>query len=568
MLSRCLVTVLSPLLLAILFTALAFLTLRPAQAAPSFRPNQADVLVTTTIQAAINAATPGDTVIVPAGTYTESLTLSKAVSLTGVNSATTIIHALPNQRVLTITGATINNKVVVSDLTLTGGKATDGFGYGGGIWVTDNAQPLLQKLIVCDNQASNGGGILVDFDIPLTLTNVAVISNSATTHGGGLLGGGPITASYSRFERNTAINGGGGGLVAAALTLTHPEFISNTASGFGGGLGAIGPAILIGGTFEGNTSSSGGGGLFADSALELINTQFLRNRAKMGGGVYYAGTSNGQFINALFAGNTVTDTGAALYLNSSGQTALLHITIANVSLNPKAAITVVSGTVGVTNTIIASHTVGISQTAGTTFEDYNLFFGNTLTTAELVASGGHSFSGDPKFTAPASDDYHLDVGSAALNVAFVGLVSNDFEGDLRPLGDGPDIGFDESSFSPTLAINKTVNPVSLLTPGETLTYTIVISNSGEAIANNVLISDTLPISVTGTDLFTTATILPNRSVAFTLPAIIATDGPSMMVITNTAFYSHTSGNGQASATVIVRNSELNFWTYLPLILKN
>src|SRR5574341_48423 len=78
------------LLLALLLLALAFLTLRPAQAAPRFHPNQAaDILVTTTIQAAIDAASPGDTVIVPAGIYTESLTLSKAVSLTGVSSATT-----------------------------------------------------------------------------------------------------------------------------------------------------------------------------------------------------------------------------------------------------------------------------------------------------------------------------------------------------------------------------------------------------------------------------------------------------------------------------------------------
>ncbi len=51
-----------------------------------------------TIQACIDAAIAGDRVVVPAGTYTESLLLNKAVSLTGVNSATTIIHHLQPER--------------------------------------------------------------------------------------------------------------------------------------------------------------------------------------------------------------------------------------------------------------------------------------------------------------------------------------------------------------------------------------------------------------------------------------------------------------------------------------
>jgi hypothetical protein len=57
------------------------------------------------IQACIDGANDGETVVIPAGTYTERLALSKAISLTGVNFATTIIHAIEGQRVLTVTGA-------------------------------------------------------------------------------------------------------------------------------------------------------------------------------------------------------------------------------------------------------------------------------------------------------------------------------------------------------------------------------------------------------------------------------------------------------------------------------
>jgi serralysin len=126
----------------------------------------------------------------------------------------------------------------------------------------------------------------------------------------------------------------------------------------------------------------------------------------------------------------------------------LHTTIADVSLNSKAAIAVFSGTVSLTNTIIASHSVAISRTAGTVYEDYNLFFSVPTTSAGVVAHGGHSLSGDPKFVAPTSDDYHLGAGSAALNMAFPGLANSDFEGDSRPPGLGPDIGFDESGDAP------------------------------------------------------------------------------------------------------------------------
>ena len=52
-----------------------------------------------TIQACINFAANGDTISIPAGTYSESLTLDKAISLTGALSTTTFIHAISNQRV-------------------------------------------------------------------------------------------------------------------------------------------------------------------------------------------------------------------------------------------------------------------------------------------------------------------------------------------------------------------------------------------------------------------------------------------------------------------------------------
>ncbi len=79
-----------------------------------------------TIQACINFAAPGDTIIIPAGNYNESLTLIQPISLTGVSSATTIIQAVANRRVLTVAGAAVDNSSIISGLTFTGGDVSGG----------------------------------------------------------------------------------------------------------------------------------------------------------------------------------------------------------------------------------------------------------------------------------------------------------------------------------------------------------------------------------------------------------------------------------------------------------
>jgi hypothetical protein len=140
------------------------------------------------IQAAINAATPGDTIVINAGTYTESLTLSKAVNLTGVNSATVIIAAVADQRVLTVTGAAVTSAVIISGLTLAEGNAQGTgcpAGCGGGIFVEFPAEPHLQNLLLLKNKAEYyGGGLYFGGDGlmsgPLvTLTHISVVANFA-----------------------------------------------------------------------------------------------------------------------------------------------------------------------------------------------------------------------------------------------------------------------------------------------------------------------------------------------------------------------------------------------------
>src|SRR5262249_48862702 len=151
-----------------------------------------------------------------------------------------------------------------------------------------------------------------------------------------------------------------------------------------------------------------------------------------------------------------------------------------------AALYVVTGSVGITDTIFTSHTIALEQAGGTVFQDYNLFFGNGTNSAGAVGGGAHSLTGNPRFVNPEGDNYHLGSGSLAVDAGTNAGVSSDFEGDPRPQGLGFDIGFDESPYT-ALANVGVINTstASERQPGQTLAYTLVYSNAGPFLAGGV-----------------------------------------------------------------------------------
>ncbi len=90
----------------------------------------------------------------------------------------------------------------------------------------------------------------------------------------------------------------------------------------------------------------------------------------------------------------------------------------------------VTGTTGLFNNIITSHTVGIEALGGTTFDDYNLFSGDALTGSGVISHGGHSRVADPRFVAPAQDDYRLRLDSPAIDAGDNSRVPNSVTTDL------------------------------------------------------------------------------------------------------------------------------------------
>jgi hypothetical protein len=63
--------------------------------------------------------------------------------------------------------------------------------------------------------------------------------------------------------------------------------------------------------------------------------------------------------------------------------------------------------------------------------------------AGYVGMGTINVYDDPAFVDPAGCDYHIGAGSAAIDVGIDAGVTEDIDGDPRPVGVGPDIGADE-----------------------------------------------------------------------------------------------------------------------------
>lgn len=353
---------------------------------------------------------------------------------------------------------------------------------GGGLCASDNAT-ILNSVFVSNTADSYGGGIIASNAVliggrlegnrimntsgaggavfvwgSLVLTDTDVMSNTSYNNGGGVNANVSASLFGGRFERNVSLYGGGGGLNTSALTLSGTQFISNKAAYSGGGVNTLNNTNLVGGLFVGNqvtsTLADGGGALFANGQLNITGTQFIANTsATKGGAVMHKGSYGAmRIVNALFLRNQASSDGASLYLPSPiGTDVILFSTIADNGFNAKSAILVgIHGALGITNTIIINHAIGINDTGyRTSYQDYNLFFGNTRNLSGTISGGSHNQTGDPLFVDPLNSDYHLKAGSAAIDKGIFAGVLTDLDGNSRLPDYGglrPDIGAYEYHF--------------------------------------------------------------------------------------------------------------------------
>ena len=430
-------------------------------------------------------------------TATQVVVITKTVTIRGGYTTTnwttpypitqpTMLDAQEQGRVLYITGPGIT--ATLEGLRITGGDATglggSGsidpwgrlYGEGGGVYVI-SATATISNNQVFSNTAEYGGGLFLYYG-DVTLSGNTVTSNTAycdcySSGGGGLsLGYSDATLSGNTVNGNTAYGAGyssAGGLSLgySNVTLSANTVSGNTASQGGGLILSNSDATLSGNTVISNTASQGGGLILSNSDATLSGNTVISNTASyygaggglrlthseatLSGDIVSGNTGSGLYLyesDVTLTNNVVADnSGGGLYIGDS-YLRLLHTTIArNGGDGSGVYITGIGlnySTVALTNTILVSHSVGITVTGGNTVTVNGvLWYGTPVTVSQAVpaiVTVQNQHEGNPAF---AADGYHLTIASAAIDQGVNAGVTTDIDGDARPDGCFFDIGADE-----------------------------------------------------------------------------------------------------------------------------
>lgn len=406
----------------------------------------------TNIQIAIDAAGPGDTVIVTNGLYdsggrvvfgqmTNRIAITKPITVRSWTGPTnTTIRGVGGLGNAAVRCAYVTNGAVLLGFTLTNGYTRISGDYvweeqsGGGVWGEPGS--MVSNCIITGCGAFHGGGAYGRTN--LWLTHCTLVGNSAWG-GYAWSGGGAYSCSMSNCTvTGNRANWGGG---TCGVILYNCVVSNNTGTGYGGGVltgMAIDSQILNntnygwggGGLYEsrardcvirGNYSTNGGGVYWS----YITNCVIESNSATYGGGTYNGvvercilrgntaansggGLYDGAIRNCLIVGNSANEGGGGTYFLNGGS--LENCTVAGNSANYAGGICYGSAD----NCVIYSNTASPAQTA----EGRQNFFNSTLNrtcTFPQPDSGSGNSTNDPCFAAAASGDFRLATNSPCID---------------------------------------------------------------------------------------------------------------------------------------------------------
>ncbi len=315
------------------------------------------------IQTAVNAAVPGETVLVTNGVYatggaitpgyalSNRVVVTKPITLLSVNGpAETVIQGLgpvgnlASRCVYLTNGAALLGFTITGGATLTNGDTTydrrgagvfldrggavsncviasnTAYNMGGGVYANQGGN--IFSTVVRSNQSvsAGGGGLYCLAETPpQSIVRDCVIAGNSAEYGGGLRFYASGLAANCTIADNQARNGGGGGVhLVYGGSVSNCTILSNTATTVGGGLYSLRDGGLV--TYceiRGNSAVYGGGAQF-DFANTIARCTIVSNTAQYGGGLRF--WTNGLAVNCTFVGNQATYEGGGIHLACGGST--------------------------------------------------------------------------------------------------------------------------------------------------------------------------------------------------------------------------------------------------------
>jgi hypothetical protein len=206
-----------------------------------------------------------------------------------------------------------SGNLTLNDLILIDGDASQ----GGAIYVDTQARATVNRSFLISNFASSNGGGVYNKGT-LTINNSTLGSNRATGNGGAIYNdSGSVTINDSYLISSQALNGGGVYTLNGQLTIQRTGIRSSIVGANGGGLYIAGTTAITNSTFSNNTANSGGG-LYSIANTTVLNATFNENRADLGGAIFRSGGSF-SVKNTILAGSKERNSEAPS-LNCDGPT--------------------------------------------------------------------------------------------------------------------------------------------------------------------------------------------------------------------------------------------------------
>ena len=385
-----------------------------------------------TIQAGIDAAVNGDTVLVADGTYTGDGNrdidfLGKAITVRSENGAEHSIidcegnEADPHRGAYfhTLEGPTS----ILEGFTIRDGWVERPDHLGGGILCSASSPTITACVITNCYAEGGGGGIFCSGASPVIAGNTITSNYSDLSPGGGIAcrdGGTPLIIENTISDNFNAIGDAGGILVdESSSAVIHGNVITDNRSG--AGIASNSATIRITENYiAGNSGGSSGGGIGfgSDEGSPLIaGNVIVDNESDLfGGGIACFGGSP-LIVNNLLANNYSQDRGGGIYVRDATPT-FINLTITGngaAILGDGILLAYCPAGVTLTNCILWNN--------GST--EIHTFYSEPPAITYSVVTGGYpgegNIDGDPLFTGGPLGDYYLgstQAGQAADSPCF------------------------------------------------------------------------------------------------------------------------------------------------------